>query len=504
MLFERLWLDARLATLDPARPGLGVIEDGAIGTRDGRIAFVGPRSELPTGADAAASCDLAGRWITPGLVDCHTHLVYAGDRAHEFELRLEGATYADIAAAGGGIVSTVQATRAADEAALTAATLPRLDALIAEGVTTVEVKSGYGLDLATERRMLRVARRLPEQRPVGVVTTFLGAHALPPEAEGDKDAYIDRVAREMLPAIAAEGLADAVDAFCEGIAFSPEQTGARLQGRPRTGPAGAPARRPALGHRRSRAGGELRRPLGRPPRAHERGRRRGDGGGRLGRGAAARRLLLPARHPCPAGRGLPPSPRAHGRGDGLQPRHLAPHLPVAGDEHGRDPVPPDRGRVPGRRHARGGAGARAAGRDRDARSRASGATSPSGTSSAWPSCPTGWASTRCTRGCGGGDERNHHPRPGEVPLAAWRAVYRGAAAALDGSARPRSRRAPRRWPPSSPAASRSMASTPASGASPRSASRPATSRRSSAASSSPTPAGMGEPLPPPSCGWCWR
>src|SRR3954467_4086125 len=136
MLFERLWLDARLATLDPARPGLGVIEDGAIGTRDGRIAFVGPRSELPTGADAAVKLHLAGRWISPGLVDCHTHLVYAGERAQEFELRLEGASYADIAAAGGGIVSTVKATRAADEAALTAATLPRLHAPLAEGGTT--------------------------------------------------------------------------------------------------------------------------------------------------------------------------------------------------------------------------------------------------------------------------------------------------------------------------------------------------------------------------------
>src|SRR3954471_20135402 len=168
MLFERLWLDARLATLDPARPRPGVIEDGAHGTRGGRIAFVGLRPELPTGADAAVKLHLAGRWITPGLVDCHTHLVYAGDRAHEFELRLVGASYADIAVAGGGIVSTVKATRAADEAALAAATLPRLDALMAEGVTTVEVKSGYGLDLAAERRMLRVVRCLPEQRPVGV------------------------------------------------------------------------------------------------------------------------------------------------------------------------------------------------------------------------------------------------------------------------------------------------------------------------------------------------
>jgi imidazolonepropionase len=225
MLFDRLWLGGRLATLDPARPGgLGVVEDGAVAATGGRIAFVGPRSELPRDADAARAELLDGRWVTPGLIDCHTHLVFGGDRAHEFELRLEGASYAEIAAAGGGILATVRATRVAGEDELLQAALPRLDALLAEGVTTVEVKSGYGLDLPTERRMLRAARRLGERRPVGISTSFLGAHALPPEAGGDKDAYADLVAREMLPAVAAEGLADAVDAFCEGIAFSPAQT----------------------------------------------------------------------------------------------------------------------------------------------------------------------------------------------------------------------------------------------------------------------------------------
>ena len=223
MRFDTIWLDARLATLEPGRPGLGVIERGAVAAKDGRIAFAGPTAELPTGWDAVNRVGLDGRWVTPGLIDCHTHLVYAGDRAHEFELRLAGATYEEIARAGGGIVSTVKATRAASEDALVAATLPRLEHLIAEGVTTVEVKSGYGLERATEARMLRAARRLARERDVEVVTSFLGAHALPPEADGDKERFIDEVCA-MIPAIAREKLADAVDAFCEGIAFSPEQT----------------------------------------------------------------------------------------------------------------------------------------------------------------------------------------------------------------------------------------------------------------------------------------
>jgi imidazolonepropionase len=204
--------------------GLGIVESGAVAAKDGRIAFAGPAKDLPTGWDAAERIDCQGRWITPGLVDCHTHLVFGGDRAHEFELRLNGASYEEIARAGGGIVSTVKATRAATEDELVASALPRLDHLIAEGCTTVEIKSGYGLDLQTEARSLRAARRLADERPVSITTTFLGAHALPPEANGDKDAFIDKVCREMLPALAREGLADAVDAFCEGIAFSPEQT----------------------------------------------------------------------------------------------------------------------------------------------------------------------------------------------------------------------------------------------------------------------------------------
>ena len=223
MRFDTIWHDARLVTLAPGRAGLGIVEGGAVAAKDGRIAFAGPAAELPAGSDAPRRLGLDGRWITPGLIDCHTHLVYAGDRAHEFELRLAGASYEDIARAGGGIVSTVKATRAASEADLVRASLPRLDRLIAEGVTTVEIKSGYGLDLATETRMLAAARRLGSERDVDVVTSFLGAHALPPEARGDKDRYIDEVCA-MIPAIAREKLADAVDAFCEGIAFSPAQT----------------------------------------------------------------------------------------------------------------------------------------------------------------------------------------------------------------------------------------------------------------------------------------
>jgi imidazolonepropionase len=221
-MFDTLWINARLATM-AAPTGLGLVEGGAIASLDGRIAYAGLLADLRH-REARETIDCAGRLITPGLIDCHTHLVYAGDRAHEFELRLQGATYEEIARAGGGIVSTVRATRAADEDRLVAEALPRLDALIAEGLTTIEIKSGYGLETATEARQLRAARRLEKERPVSVTTTFLGAHALPPEAGGDKDAYITTVCGEMLPAITGEGLADAVDAFCEGIGFSPAHT----------------------------------------------------------------------------------------------------------------------------------------------------------------------------------------------------------------------------------------------------------------------------------------
>ncbi|MFI0843576.1 imidazolonepropionase [Mesorhizobium sp. IMUNJ 23232] len=220
----RIWRNARLATMSPALPGLGVIEHGAIAAVDGKIVFAGAEAELPANVAAnAETIDCEGRWITPGLIDCHTHLVHAGNRANEFEMRLAGATYEEVARVGGGVVSSVRALRAASEDELVRQTLPRLDALIAEGVTTVEVKSGYGLDLANEAKSLRAARQLGRERLVSVKTSFLGAHALPPEAAGDKDAFIAKVADEILPAIAAEHLADAVDGFCEGIAFSTDQ-----------------------------------------------------------------------------------------------------------------------------------------------------------------------------------------------------------------------------------------------------------------------------------------
>ena len=221
---DRLFVGARLVTLAPDRPGLGLVEDGAVLVRDGRIAYAGPRADLPLAVSAdAETIDCDGRWITPGLVDCHTHLVHAGNRAREFEMRLAGATYEEVARAGGGIVSSVAALRAADEETLLSDTLPRLDALLAEGVTTIEVKSGYGLDLASERKALAVARRLGEVRDVTVRTTFLGAHALPPEHRDDRDRYVTEVADVMLPALAADGLVDAVDGFCEGIAFTPAE-----------------------------------------------------------------------------------------------------------------------------------------------------------------------------------------------------------------------------------------------------------------------------------------
>ncbi|HQY87373.1 MAG TPA: imidazolonepropionase, partial [Tepidisphaeraceae bacterium] len=220
----RIWRNARIATCDPTQSGLGIIEHGAIVCRDGRIIYCGNDADLPSEfLDSSEVIDCERRWITPGLIDCHTHLVHAGNRANEFEMRLEGATYEEIARAGGGIASSVRALRGADESRLIEESLPRLDALIAEGVTSVEIKSGYGLDLENERKALRAARGLGELRAIDVTTTFLGAHALPPEANGDKDAYIEEVVEEMMPALAEEQLMDAVDAFCEGIAFSAAQ-----------------------------------------------------------------------------------------------------------------------------------------------------------------------------------------------------------------------------------------------------------------------------------------
>ena len=222
MKVDRLWTNGRLATLREGAGAYGALEPAALAARDGRIAWVGPLADAPN-FEAAETTDLGGRWVTPGLIDCHTHLVYAGDRAGEFEQRLMGASYREIAEAGGGIVSTVRATREASEDELVGQSRRRLDALLAEGVTTVEIKSGYGLDAENEAKMLRAARRLGAEAPVRVVTTFLGAHALPPEAGDDKEGYIDEVCLSQLPAVHGEGLADAVDGFCETIAFAPHQ-----------------------------------------------------------------------------------------------------------------------------------------------------------------------------------------------------------------------------------------------------------------------------------------
>lgn len=224
---QRLWRNVNLASMAPGAAGVGVVHDGAVLVRGDRIVYAGPAAELPENSASASETleviDGEGRWITPGLVDCHTHLVHAGNRATEFEMRLRGATYQQIAAAGGGILSSLRATRAASLQQLIDESMPRLDALIAEGVSAIEIKSGYGLDLDAERRMLQAARELGRLRRIHVHTTFLGAHAVPPEMAGDADAYIARVTGEMLPALAAEGLVDSVDGFCESIAFSPAQ-----------------------------------------------------------------------------------------------------------------------------------------------------------------------------------------------------------------------------------------------------------------------------------------
>ncbi|WP_353474076.1 imidazolonepropionase [Salipiger sp. H15] len=219
MTKQQLLRGGTLVTLEGAS-GYGLLEGGAVAIDGGVIVWVGPMADVPEAHAGWEVTELEGRLVTPALVDCHTHLVYGGSRAREFEMRLEGASYEEIARAGGGIASTVRATRAADEAALIAQSLPRLDALLAEGVTTVEIKSGYGLDRDTELRLLRVARKLAELRPVNVVTTFLGAHALPPDWQGTKAEYIEQVCLPTLRAAFAEGLVDAVDGFCEGIAFS--------------------------------------------------------------------------------------------------------------------------------------------------------------------------------------------------------------------------------------------------------------------------------------------
>ena len=214
--------DARIATMRREDAEYGIVEDAAIAIADGSIAWVGPAPAMPDG-DAAQSRSLEGRWVTPALIDCHTHLIFAGDRAGEFEKRLQGASYADIARAGGGILSTVRATRAAGHGELLDSALVRLNALAASGAATVEIKSGYGLDIETEIKMLEVARQLDAASAMSVRATLLAAHAVPPEYKDNADAYIDLVCNELIPAVAENGLADAVDAYCEDIAFNAAQ-----------------------------------------------------------------------------------------------------------------------------------------------------------------------------------------------------------------------------------------------------------------------------------------
>jgi len=222
--WDTLLTDARIATMRRDATGYGEITAGAVAISDGRIAWIGPGDELPGGI-ATETRSLDGRWITPALIDCHTHLVFGGDRAEEFEQRLQGVSYEDIARAGGGIMSTVRATRETPAAELFEAALRRVQALLAEGVATIEVKSGYGLDIETEIKMLEVARRLGESSGAEIRTTLLAAHAVPPEFRDAPDDYIDLVCNELLPEVARRGLADAVDAYCETIAFNAAQVG---------------------------------------------------------------------------------------------------------------------------------------------------------------------------------------------------------------------------------------------------------------------------------------
>lgn len=220
--FTTLWVNARIATQSTSPSAYGIVRNAAIASKDGRIAWLGPMQDLPGDPAMLAEqvIDVANKWITPGLVDCHSHVVFGGNRADEFRMRLEGQSYEAIARQGGGIISTVKATREATEDELLHAASKRLQPLLREGLTTTEIKSGYGLDSATEEKMLRVARRLGRELPLTVATSFLGAHTVPPEFAEHREGYLDLVCDEMLPALHAAGLVDAVDAFCEKIAFS--------------------------------------------------------------------------------------------------------------------------------------------------------------------------------------------------------------------------------------------------------------------------------------------
>jgi imidazolonepropionase len=236
-LYDSLWVNARLATMTPGGPPYGALEDGALAAKDGAIAWVGPRAALPDAPERVALevIDAGGRWITPGLIDPHTHLIFGGDRVADFERRVAGQSYLAAAAGGSGIAHTVAMTRAADEEVLARTALRRLRTMVAGGATTVEIKSGYGLDVETELRMLRVARRVGREAGITVRTTYLGAHVVPPEFADRRHEYVDLVCKTMLPRIARERLADAVDVFCETIAFSPDETRRVLEAAQRIG-----------------------------------------------------------------------------------------------------------------------------------------------------------------------------------------------------------------------------------------------------------------------------
>ena len=404
MRFDRIWLNARLATLAPGRHGLGIVERGAVAATDGRIAFAGPAAELPAGWDAAERIALDGRWVTPGLIDCHTHLVYAATARTSSSCGSQARPTRT--SRGPAAASSRRCGRRARRARTSscARRLPRLDRLHRRG--RHHGRDQVGLRPRSRHRGAHAARRAPARARTRRSTSsprFLGAHALPPEADGDKDRYIDEVCA-MIPAVARERLADAVDAFCEGIAFSPAQT-ARVFAAAQA--AGLPVKLHAdqlSNLHGAQARGRARRAVGRPSRIHRRGRRRRDGTRRNRRGAAARRVLRAAREAGAAGRGAAPARRADRDRDRLQSRHLADHLAAPDHEHGGDAVPADRRggdrrASPARRRARSGASPRSA-----RSSRASGATSRSGTSSGRPSWSIGSASIRCTRACGAGDD----------------------------------------------------------------------------------------------------
>jgi len=357
MLHRLLITNVSVARMDGADDGYGSLRDAALLVEGDRIAWIGPGSEIGPIRRDAEELDGDGRLLTPALLDCHTHIVHGGNRAREFEMRLQGYSYEDISRAGGGIVSTVAATRAADEATLLAQALIRADALIAEGVTTVEIKSGYGLDIETELKMLRVARAIGRERPIRVVTSFLGAHAVP--ADMDADDYIDGICLPALEAAHAEGLVDAVDGFCEGIAFDTAQIG-RVFDRART--LDLPVKLHA--EQLSESGGARLAAEHDALSADHVEYATGDDARAMAKAGSVAVLLpgafyTPARNPKAADRRFPRQWRADGGGDRLEPRLLAYGIAASGDEHGLHAVRPDTGRSAGWHDSQRGEGARA-------------------------------------------------------------------------------------------------------------------------------------------------